>query len=504
MQVNWKLVVPTAVFAVCEAPTFVSYASYTFGWDDAEYLWRSMAASNAFWFGHRHDLINAIGSHGPIMSLLGLPWGPLHSWDGAGECFLTHAALTGFFVALCLFLLLRVSLKPQYLVVASACVFAALGPYLTATTVRVDAAGFATDSLFAWIVFAAVLLIPYEATTRNSSDADAIVRGFLWGIIFSVGLLTKVSSLFFVGLVVPVVLVIRLRNSGLRAALVSLTSLAVCSSFVAAYWFLYGRTAWDYGWSSSFGPIAKLYAVPLPDFLGITLRESPGMLLPVLFVMAAVTYSIIRWREIEWKTNLLPILIMTAYCMICLASRNREIRFSFPGIIALPFLFAILVSGKTPSFPSRTTAIAAIFVFFYQVVAAVPTLHRPNRKSIALSEAILAQAYESNAKDILLATDSSSLNYSLMRLAIAVSPSRSTFHTANLAWRAADGSPMEKDFRDIRQADLVVFQNKEDLDSPITNMRLSEYEQFALQYFGEVPLSEVDGVRIYGARSKQH
>src|SRR5580704_7024514 len=112
MQVNWKLVVPTAVFAVCEAPTFVSYASYTFGWDDAEYLWRSMAASNAFWFGHRHDLINAIGSHGPIMSLLGLPWGPLHSWDGAGECFLTHAALTGFFVALCLFLLLRVSLKP--------------------------------------------------------------------------------------------------------------------------------------------------------------------------------------------------------------------------------------------------------------------------------------------------------------------------------------------------------------------------------------------------------
>lgn len=81
--------------------------------------------------GAWHELRIAIGDHGPVMGALGLPWGPLASWDAAGKCFVTLAALTAFFVAICLFLLLSVGLKPGYLMIASACVFAALGPYLT-------------------------------------------------------------------------------------------------------------------------------------------------------------------------------------------------------------------------------------------------------------------------------------------------------------------------------------------------------------------------------------
>src|ERR1700674_4186316 len=111
MRFNWKLPVATAAFALCIAPTFVSYAPYSFRWDDSGYLWRSVAASRAFWSGHRHELRLAIGDHGPAMSLLGLPWGPLASWDAAGKCFVALAAFTAFFVAICLFLLLRVGLK---------------------------------------------------------------------------------------------------------------------------------------------------------------------------------------------------------------------------------------------------------------------------------------------------------------------------------------------------------------------------------------------------------
>ena len=47
--------------------------------------------------------------------------------------------------------------------------------------------------------------------------------------------------------------------------------------------------------------------------------------------------------------------------------------------------------------------------------------------------------------------------------------------TDALAWNAASSSPIEEDFRHIRESDLVVFQNNEALDSPPTNLRTSEY-----------------------------
>jgi len=38
-----------AIFAVCVAPTFISYRPYVFRWDDSGYLQRSIALSRAFW-----------------------------------------------------------------------------------------------------------------------------------------------------------------------------------------------------------------------------------------------------------------------------------------------------------------------------------------------------------------------------------------------------------------------------------------------------------------------
>ena len=124
-----KLLLSTVVFALCITPTVISYRPYYFAWDDADYLGRSIAVSTAFWSAHRRELRMAVvGDRPPIMTLLGIPWGPLTSWDAAGKCFITLAVLIAFFIAACLFLLLRVGLRPLYLVFASVCIFAAIGP----------------------------------------------------------------------------------------------------------------------------------------------------------------------------------------------------------------------------------------------------------------------------------------------------------------------------------------------------------------------------------------
>jgi hypothetical protein len=53
----------------------------------------------------------------------------------------------------------------------------------------------------------------------------------------------------------------------------------------------------------------------------------------------------------------------------------------------------------------------------------------------------------------------------------------------------------------MSKADLIVFQNNEALDSPSTNQRLSEYEQYTGQHFGDAPTKLVNDLRIFRSGS---
>ena len=73
---------PVAVCTLCflrGCPTFISYQPYLYEWDDAGYLYRAIAASQAFWSENRHGLKEAMVSIRPpamtFFTVLGLPWG---------------------------------------------------------------------------------------------------------------------------------------------------------------------------------------------------------------------------------------------------------------------------------------------------------------------------------------------------------------------------------------------------------------------------------------------
>ena len=92
---------------------------------------------------------------------------------------------------------------------------------------------------------------------------------------------------------------------------------------------------------------------------------------------------------------------MIGYCAICLASSNREIRFYFPGVIGIPFLAGLLISGntlKTPALSPGSSPLAAALVFFFLIIAAIPTLHRADRQSIALGEAVVGEGPRDEAR----------------------------------------------------------------------------------------------------------
>jgi len=485
------------VFAVCIAPTLISSESYLFRWDDSEYLWRSIVASKAFWGRNRHELGLAMRSiRPPIMTLLGVPWGPLSSWDAAGKCFVTLSVITAALVALCVFLLLRVGIKPLYLMIASVCVFASLGPFPQGADAHSDATGLLADSFFAWNAFAALLLIPYEVAVPVVSKKGALMRGLLWGAIFSLGAMTKTSFLYFIVLVIPVLVFLRWRNSGRRSALFSLGVLAICSLPVAIYWLRWGLPALRNAWAASFGHDAPFYYIPFWHFVAETIRQSPGMLLPILFLFGCIVYWASKRPTLKWSMNLVPLCIIIGYCAITLSSSNRDLRYSFLGIIALPFVVAMLMSDGTRALPWLTAAVAGLAVFGYLAGVGFSTLHRADRRSIARGELVVTQAASSNARTILLATDSRTLNWDQLLVAAELSSTRHVVEVQSLADSAPNGTSIDQDFEEIRKSDLVVFQDTAALWPAFANQRVSEYEAYTKRVFGE-PI-KIGDVKIYG------
>ncbi len=480
-----KWLVVAAIFALCVAPTFISYQPYRFNADDSDYLYRSIAVSRAFWSGNVHGIgVAMISIRPPVMTLMGLPWGSLPTWQAAGNCFITLAAAIALLVALCLYLLLRIGVKPFFLVVASLCVFASIGPFPAGAPAHGDATAFMADSLFAWTALAAVLLIPYEARTHCQSMRSAVLRGVLWASILSLGAMTKLNFLYFVVLIVPTLILIRLRHEGLRSTFASLTAFGCCSAPSAFYLLHWGRLAFVNAKASSFGGLAGFYYQPLLRFLGGTVRESPGMAISFALMAGALIYLAIEKRANLWRPDVLALLFMIGFAIIVLAAPNKEIRFSFPVIVALPFVTAILMSGKEQPVASRTAALAAGLVFCGLLAAGVPTRHRPDRESIARPDAVLAQAAACHAKSILLATDGPTLNPDLMDVAIVVSGSGAPVgvdQVDSLTYDAVYGTPIIESFQKIDKADEVVFQDRGNLGGKWTNQRVPEYERYVLQ-----------------------
>ena len=497
---NWLIV---ALFSLCAGSTFISYRPYQFnGWDDAEYFGRSIAASRAFWSGDIEGLHAAVVSiRPPAMTLLGLPWGRLESWDSAGKCFITLGALISILAGISFYLLQRIGVKRLLLICASACVGLSLGPLpadlgpFPPDDAHQAACGFMADSLIAWTALAAILLIPYETRRDCLTTRSSILRGALWGTILSLGVMTKLNFLYFVALIIPVLVFVRLRRNGLRSASWSLLTCACCAAPSAFYLFRFGRPAFGNAKASSFGALAEFYRRPLLQFLSDTFRESPGMAFSLLLTAAVIVYLAVRGRLLKSWPDFIALLIMIGFAIIVFAAPNKQIRYAFPAIVALPFLAAILASGEEIPTPRWPATLAAGIVFCGLLVAAFPMRHRPDWHSLDKSNAVLAAADRWNAKRIVLATDSPTLNGYLMLLATLFSSE--SFSTGTLAYRAVFGKPIESDLRILRGADLVVFQDGSELEPPFSNQRVPEYEQY-LQRMGNTSTRIIGD--LYGYR----
>jgi len=316
-------------------------------------------------------------------------------------------------------------------------------------------------------------------------------------LVLSSGAMTKVSFFYFVAAIVPTLLAIRFRHDGLRGASGALFGLVVSSAPAVVYWLRWGRPALEHAKGASFGGAADYYYTPLGQFLRNTIRESSGIIPSFVLAAIALIYLVIRKRSWLRGADSVALLISIGLGVAVLLSPNREIRFALPVIVAAPFLIGILMSGKGSSMASRSAFLAGALVFCGLAAAAVPMRHRPDRQGLARPDSVLVEAARCNAKHILLATDSPTLNQELMKLAIAVSAPRPSIEVRTLVYSAVSNVPIAEDFRAILESDQVVFQDTDELDPPFTNQRASQYEQYARKQGRSVRIGVGNDVSVY-------
>jgi len=198
---------------------------------------------------------------------------------------------------------------------------------------------------------------------------------------------------------------------------------------------------------------------------------------------------------------------MIGFATVVIASPSRElvadraIRYAFPAIVALPFLVAIMMSGEGSPAPRLSAAFAAGLVFCGLLAASVPALYRASSQSLDRANAVLAHAAQCKAAHIILATESPTLNFNLLVLAITISASSDTIRPVTLStWNPM---PIDEDFRTIRESDQVVFQDKDALNPWWANLRVSEYEQYVREN-GYVPIKVASDVTVYSIRCKHN
>jgi hypothetical protein len=402
-------------------------------------------------------------------------------------------------------MLLRIGVKPFFLILASVCVGVSMGPYPHSGETHYIATGFYTDSLLAWTALAAILLVPYEARTPCPQLGDAVLRGIVWGSIFSLGVLTKFSFLYFVVSIVPVLFLIRLHYGGFRNAFATIIAFALFSAPTALYFLIFGRAALDHAEASSFGWMTQYVYNPLLEYLSDAIRDSPGLTLSLVLMAVALLYLVIKRRLTQSWPDFLALLIMIGFATIVIASNNRglgaehQFRYVFPAIVALPFLVAILMSGKGGPAPRLSAAFASGLVFCGLLAASVPTLYRASSQSLDRVNAVLAHAAQCHAAHIMLATDSPTLNIQLLVLAITIAPSSDTVKAGTLAYNVR--VPIDEDFRTIRDSDQLVFQDKDALEPWRTNLRVSEYERYVREN-GYVPIKVASDVTVFSVRCR--
>jgi hypothetical protein len=447
------------LFVALVSPTVISYSPYQLSWDESYYLGQAICANQAVYAFNATHLSGCMDESfkGPIMQVINLPWGKAGGTElGIGLAFV-GLALVIWILVLSTYLACRlIGIPPTSLLLAGATI--ALTPFL-----RSSAGAMMTDTLLGWCIALALMLIPLEYCRPSGDVWPSILRGVLWGFVFDIGMLSKVTFIFFLCLIGMALLPIRERYSGewpLRYAF-----LGCIVGFLPAIliWWFHWRSFLGFAFRVAWGDQARLWAV-----MGMTpagyLKDYFSHLGLALIPLSILAFLFVRGIAIENHkrfARLLPVALILLYLGIAAKSQNRDRRFSIPVTVALPICLA-WTSLKAPQ-ASRVGVAPALVALATGGILSIPMIRRPDIVPIQKARVLIRKlcqepTNQSPSVRIVLADDGPSFNINTFLLAKQFEEGASCqVELDTLVYDSVNQRSLQDSLKRIDTATFVVF-----------------------------------------------
>jgi len=446
-------------FLALLSPTVINYTPYPLAWDESYYLNRIICANQAFYDFSLSRLSECLAhTHkGPIMELVNLPWGHAGGTEqGIGLAFVGLALFIWVLILVTYHTCLQCGISPIFLLLSAATI--GLTSFL-----RANAGAMMTDTLLGWCVALALMLIPLEYSSPSKGLWPSFCRGLLWSVVINVGMLNKVTFVFFLGAIGFALLLIRSDYSGEWPLRCAVLGCVVGSLPAILVWRYYGLNFLRFAFLVAWGGTAKLWSIPgltaggyLKRYVGqLGLALIPLSILLVLFVRGLI---IDNQRRLG---RLLPIGIILIYLVIAARSQNRDPRFGIPIMIAMPICLAwTSAKQKTPVPLGAAPVFGALLMF---VALSAPMVRRPEIGPIRSAEDLLItlernQPLQGQPMKILIATDGPAFNIDSFLLARQIGWDKlRAVDVDTLVYDAVNKRTIEDGLKRIDAADYVLF-----------------------------------------------
>ncbi len=441
------------------SPTVINYSPYQLPWDESYYLGRIICTNHAVYdFSlSRLDECLATTHKGPIMGLVNLLWGRVGGTElGIGLAFVGLALFIWILTLVTYLTCLRAGIPQGSLLLAAAAI--CLTPFLRATS-----GAMMTDTLLGWGVALGLMLIPLEYSRPSHGVWRSIWRGLLWSVVVNVGMLSKVTFLFFFVVIGMALLMIRTDLSGEKPVRYAFGGCILGSLPTFIIWRFYGLNFMRFAIFAAWSGGASLWRVPGMTAGGYLERyfSQLGLALIPLFLLLVLFIRGI-WIEKQMRlARLLPIGIILAYLGIAARSQNRDPRFAIPVMIALPLCLAWTdIRKESKPTVGAAPAFAALLIV---TVISLPMIGRPEIVPIRRAGDLLRTLSQEDpirgrSVRVVIATDGPAFNIDTFLLAGQLSAgSLRPIYLETLVYDAVNKRSRQDGFKHIDAADYALF-----------------------------------------------
>lgn len=464
------------------SPMVVSFTERTPSWDELYFFHRAACVHNAVQALSLTAMDRCMNDvfKSPIMVATLLPSGPLHGVEG-----LAIAPIT---LALATFALLWLGIRmAQRGGIQLALAVAAAGIAILAPTLS-GGAPFLVDDICSIIILDTLLLLPLETASERGTGWASFRRGLLWGLLFSLGLLSKLTYLYFGG-IFGLLLIISWRRHGMAPSLVKLAGMAMVSLLPVLLFMRYSPEYWHHAWESAFGPLTAFYNDHIQRWAYLRMSFAQLGWAYWLGIAALLCLALLRWRRSRetrgFGTAALMFVVVLGYLWIATGSPNKDPRFFWPVWLALPFCAAAATSGASlVPVPIRGIGFAPLAL---SLVLSIATAGRFNMHAVAKMQLVLDSLPHNRPITVLIADDEAAYNIETLMLARQLDLREfRKMATGTVIYDIVSGRTPADSIRRLLSADYVIFRWPLDSTAPEWTNRFMPQFRAAIEAKGHL------------------